>query len=362
MAKLNLYKISRTSYDKLVEDSNINAQTIYWLDDGTICVGGQTYGGQVVFITEDPINPEMNTIYINKSNLSAKIYNGIGFESITKGYTVEMSDDGTDNVVPTEKAVANYVAQKIASLPTAVGVTNIESAGNGKLSITKNGITSDVTMNGTVYSPIWDSANYKLTLPIAGSTALEINFAKDSVVRGGKYNADTQEIWLTTAEDGSYADEDYVIKIPATDLIDIYTGKATSTATTTVSSDNDISVDIKISSESNNAIQTKEDGLYVPSIDISDKMDTIKTTNPDEVVITNANGNVKSSGKKIGGDTISGVPDANTLATEVAVQKATKSIAATTLESAKTYADSVASTAQANAKTYTDSIITWENW
>lgn len=57
----------------------------------------------------------------------------------------------------------------------------------------------------------------------------------------------------------------------------------------------------------------------IASVDISGKMDKIVDAVADQVVLTNADGSVKMSGKKIGGATLAESPDANTLATEAAV-------------------------------------------
>ena len=52
-------------------------------------------------------------------------------------------------------------------------------------------------------------------------------------------------------------------------LIDIVTGEATATATTTVSGDNKISVTVNISAEEGNAVVTKADGIYVPKVTLT---------------------------------------------------------------------------------------------
>ena len=53
------------------------------------------------------------------------------------------------------------------------------------------------------------------------------------------------------------------MKIPVGALIDIYVGVATSTAEVSVSSDNKISVNVRVSTKGNNSITVEEDGLYV---------------------------------------------------------------------------------------------------
>lgn len=363
MGKLSLEKISVSEYKKKVSASEIDLRTIYWLDDGTIYTGNNLYGGKVQIIESDPDYPEMNTIYVDKNTLSMKIYNGVTFDTITKGYTISITDASTDELVPTAKAVALYIQNKLQEYSEAGhGVTSISYVENGELSVTKDGINSTIALNGMAYTPSYDETTRKLTIPIVGSSALEINFAKDTAVTAGKYNEDTNEIWLTLAEDKTYTDESKLIKIPAQGLIDVYTGKSTNSTTTTVSDTNEISVDVKISAESGNSLSIKEDGLYVSAPSDANKLDKVATGHVDEIITANADGTIKTSGKSIGGDTLVPTPDSNTLATEAAVKSYADTVSATALSNAKTYADNGDTSTLDSAKEYADGLITWINW
>ena len=363
MGKLNLEKISVSEYKKKVSVSEIDLKTIYWLDDGTIYVGNNLYGGKVEIIESDPTFPEMNTIYVDKNTLQLKTFNGVSYDVISKGYTISLENTSSDDLVPTAKAVASYVQNKIQEvIELDSGITSISYLENGELSVTKDGETSTIPLNGMTYSPTYDEITRKLTIPIVGSSALEINFAKDTAVTAGKYNEDTNEIWLTLAEDKTYTDESKLIKIPAQGLIDIYTGKETNTTTTTVSETNEISVDVKISAESGNSLSVKSDGLYVNVPSDANKLDKVTTGHVDEIITANADGTVKVSGKSIGGDTLVPTPDSNTLATEAAVKSYADTVSATALSNAKTYADNGDTTTLSSAKEYADGLITWVNW
>ena len=363
MGKLSLEKISVAAYEEKVISSTVDARTIYWLDDGTIYVGNNLYGGKIQIIEADPTYPEMNTIYIDKNTLSMKTYNGVSYDVISKGYTITLADSSTDELVPTAKAVASYVQNKIQEIvESGIGVTSISYVENGELSVTKGGETSTIPLNGMTYAPTYDETTRKLTIPIVGSSALEINFAKDTAVTAGKYNEDTNEIWLTLAEDRSYTDESKLIKIPAQGLIDIYTGKETTTTTTAVSETNEISVDVKISAEAGNSLSVKDDGLYVNVPSDTNKLDKVTTGHVDEIITANADGTIKTSGKSIGGDTLVPTPDANTIATEAAVKSYADTVSATALLNAKTYADNGDTSTLGSAKEYADGLITWVNW
>lgn len=363
MGKLNLEKISVSDYKQKVSASEIDLRTIYWLDNGTIYVGNNLYGGKVEIIETDPDYPEMNTIYVDKNTLSMKIYNGVAFDTISKGYTISVTDTSTDELVPTAKAVASYVKNKIQEIAeSGHGVTSISYVENGELSITKDGEESTIPLNGMTYSPTYDETTRKLTIPIVGSSALEINFAKDTAVTAGKYNEDTNEIWLTLAEDKTYTDESKLIKIPAQGLIDVYTGKETNTTTTTVSETNEISVNVKVSAESGNSLSVKDDGLYVNVPSDANKLDKVATGHVDEIITANADGTIKVSGKSVGGAILVPTPDSNTLATEAAVKSYADTVANEALNNAKTYTDNGDTSTLSSAKEYADGLITWINW
>lgn len=363
MAKLTLEKISAIAYTEKVNTSTIDTQTIYWLDNGTIYVGNSLYGGKISLITEDPQYPEQNTLYVNSTDFSAKVWNGVSWDTVAKGYTVNITDSSTDELMPTAKAVATYVQNKIADVAASgTGVTSLSYASNGQLAMTKDGTNSTIDLTGMTYSPTYDSATKKLTIPVVGSSALEVSLAQDTVVKAGKYNEDTDEIWLTIADDGSYDDETKLIKIPVSGLIDVYTGKATNTATTTVSATNEISVDVKISAESGNSLTAKDDGLYVSVPSDTTKVNKVEAGHVDEIITATAEGDIKLSGTKVGGSTLASTPDATTVASEIAVKTYADAVAQNALSNAKTYTDSVGGTTLQSAKDYADGLITWVNF
>lgn len=363
MAKLTLEKISVANYEQKVAASTIDSQTIYWLDNGTIYVGNKLYGGKVSLITDDPTYPEQNVLYINTSTFAGKTWNGVSYDTVFKGYTTSVLDTSTDDLMPTAKAVATYVQNKIADVTASgAGVTALSYVSNGQLSMTKDGTNSTIDLTGMTYSPTYDSSTKKLTIPVVGGSALEVSLAQDTVVKAGRYNEATDELWLTIAEDGTYDDETKVIKIPVSGLIDVYTGKATNTATTTVSATNEISVDVKISAESGNSLTAKDDGLYVSVPSDATKIDKVEAGHVDEIITADADGDIKLSGVKVGGATLAATPNAVTVPTEVAVKSYADSVAQNALSNANTYTDSVATSTLTSAKEYADGLITWTNW
>lgn len=88
--------------------------------------------------------------------------------------------------------------------------------------------------------------------------------------------------------------------VDLTYLLDTYTGGNTSTAKVTVDG-KEITVAVNVSKEADNALQVKEDGLYVPKsevVDISGKADKVANATEGNLAGLDANGNLTDSGKK----------------------------------------------------------------
>lgn len=88
-------------------------------------------------------------------------------------------------------------------------------------------------------------------------------------------------------------------------LIDVYTGDETNTSIVTVSGDNKISVEVKVSSEYDNILtvvtENGKEGIYVPPTDTTSKADKLTGENIKEnaILLCNDNGNILNSGKTI---------------------------------------------------------------
>ena len=207
-------------------------------------------------------------IYFRMTDYTMHIWNGVEFVQLNKTTVTQIPADATNDDIPTTKAVADYVNAKVAAVEGIKGkfVTDV-TYNAGVLSVAKNGEPVTTTLTGVVHEPTYDAETRTIKMPVFGGDTLTIALGKDLVVKSGIYNTETHEIELTitTGE---------VIKIPVGSLIDIYIGVATSTATVTVSDDNKISVDVRVSAKANNSITIEEDGLYVAVPDAYTKSET----------------------------------------------------------------------------------------
>ena len=303
------------SYKAITTPDN---NTIYFMTDSPLVYRGSVLCNDVIqFVTAFPTTDmQQGIIYINETTFEAKVYTTTGWKVINKGFTTAISNSASSHdKIPTEKAVYDFVVNKIADVVAGDGtfVTDVAFVPASKsLNINKGSQTSSVALTGMAHSPTYDSATRKITIPIVGGTALEINLGKDLVVSSGTYNTTTKAIDLTLTSGN-------VISIPVGELVDVYTGAQTSSATTTVSSGKEISVVIRTSAVAGNQVVVKSDGLYVSATDVSGKLDKVTSAKAGEIITALADGGVQVSGLKAGGSTLASTPNVSTLATEIAV-------------------------------------------
>ena len=199
-----------------------------------------------------------------KNVIMKKKIEGVVYDLLVKTSAAQVDYDATHTVADkildlmTNKADANAVVTALKA-----------SSANGKVTYTKNGSDTDVAIKGVVVAPTYDSETRTLTLPVtkADGTTENVTMAlgKDMVVKSGRYDKTKQEIVLVLTDDSE-------IKIPAADLVDVYTGGTTNTAVVSVDANNEITAQVRISAKTGNALSvetgTGEEGLYVAPVTI----------------------------------------------------------------------------------------------
>lgn len=268
MANISFAYGTKANYEGLqVKDTN----TLYFLTDTLqIFKGASEYTKSCKLVSTLPESGQVQgIIYVRTSDFTLHVYNGASYVQLNKATVTVIPDNGaSDDNVPTTKAVADYVNAKIEGVTGGKGlfVTDVTYK-DGVLSVAKGDTPVTTTLGGVVHDATYDAETRTITLPVFGGDALTINLGKDLVVKSGIYDSKSQEIQLTITSGD-------VIKIPVGSLIDIYTGLATSTAEVTVSEDNKISVNVKVSAKKDNSITIEEDGLYVAVPDAYTKAET----------------------------------------------------------------------------------------
>ncbi len=171
-----------------------------------------------------------------------------GLDASTAAATIKVAlTDGTDEVV-----VPGVIVSAAAGTADAqIVFTDSDDA------------TTGVTIPGVVTTPTWDETALKLTLPVSGGTAVEVNIPKDIFLESGSYDATNKQIVLVLNDASSTE-----IRFSVSDLMPIYEAGDTTTVDTSITWDSTngkyvVSSDVNISDATNNVITTDANGLLV---------------------------------------------------------------------------------------------------
>lgn len=321
---LNWYYVTKAQYKAAATHS---ADNLYFLSDTKeIYRGDDLFTQSVIMYTGDlPTTPAVGQLYINETTLEGKTYTGTAWKTVIKAVSDTVTADGTNPV--SGKAVAAYVtdALKTAAAEAQAAFKEVSySKTTNKLTFTSNdGNTHEVEIDNLPVDLAFDKSGTegtgKLQLKDKAGNVIGtgVDLDLERFVKSGEYDADTKKITLYF--DDKKTDK---VEIDATALVDIYTGKATTTSTTTVSAGNEISVDVKISDKTGNILKSDANGLYVDAVDQSAKMDKDTDAVAGNLAKFDADGNAVDAGLKAGGAALAETTDATTLATEKAVEAA----------------------------------------
>ena len=258
----------QAAYDALAERDN---EVLYFTSDThKIYKGNVDFTASVIVAASKPESPVVGKVYVLADTGTVEAYVDGKWNVISHSLVTSISDAATDDTVASAKSVYTFVTDEINKVAGSAGlvasIANKEGT-DATVTITKaDKTTEDLTIKGVVTTPTWDAVERKLTLPVAGGSAVEVNIGKDIFLdpsAENKYNTETKTIDLylndgTTGADGQ-AKPSTKISIPASDLIDIYTGQETSSATVAVSEDNKITATVKLSADTKNALRVTED-------------------------------------------------------------------------------------------------------
>lgn len=115
MAQVKFIYTDAAKYGASAKD----AGTLYFLSDTKqIFKGAERFSGLVCKeVTADPALPaEVNTLYINTTDGSVKIYNGTNLTTVVDGYVTAITENGSATDRVSSKAVVDYVKTKIQDL------------------------------------------------------------------------------------------------------------------------------------------------------------------------------------------------------------------------------------------------------
>ena len=278
MNELNLmewYVVTREQFNAGTPKDN----GLYFIkDENVIYRGSELYTKAIEFYTgEKPTVYAPNRIYMNTDTLVGSVHNGTEWVDVITpgsgtGVTVdtEVTADGANAV--SGAAVAAYVGAEIAKVLTGAKWDpneHILTFPKGHTAEGEEANEVNIVLTGMGVSLQYVKATGKLDLLDAQGNALgeSINLDLDRFVVGGEYDAENKKIVLYF--DAEKTDK---VEIPVAEIV-------------------------TISAAEGNALELREDGLYVGLPDVSNKMDKPTETTVGNIAIFDANGNVKDSGK-----------------------------------------------------------------
>lgn len=256
----------------------------------------------------------------------------------TAGYEIKIKSNGAlEPVIPGYYTDgANWAGADSGKLATiglikngiseAINAIALATTFNKSTGTVKVGNGEGAILEGVAHGITYDSANLVITVPQyksdGSSETLTINIPKDKFVTAGQYYEDYPDAATATHHKVivlTIDNQDEPVIIPAESLVNIYTADNTDkNVKITVTEDNKISAMITLDPDANNALKYDDTKGFI--VNISGKLDKVIDAVENNLVSFGADGSVKDSGKKIGGDTLS--TDANTVATEAAVVSA----------------------------------------
>ena len=257
---------TQAAYDAL-ETKNPNL--LYFCSDtGKLYKGSVDYTNNLVVAATKPETPIAGKIYFLSDTNTVEAYVNGNWKVISYPIATTVDINSDDMHVASAKAVYDAIMAAVEDVTGGSSVISAVEAGTeaGTLKVTKgDGTTETVTLTGVVTTPTWDATARKLTIPVVGGDAVEVNIGKDIFIdptAPNGYNAETGNIDIYL-NDGAEGSEATLVSIPASALVDVYTGTTSNGTNVTVSDDNVIKVDLVIDPVNGNPLVLTEAGLKV---------------------------------------------------------------------------------------------------
>lgn len=376
-SKINFVSTTWTQFKPL---GSKDANTLYVITDvGKIYKGNVDVTKCINLIETESEIPEADsavpgTLYVAKDTYAVKVLDAeeSDFVTILPGYVtdgINWAQSTDDSKLVTLGVIKEKLNEEISKITSSVESAKITTVTNsfteGKLKTTVHQGESDISSDDIELTGVAHGVKYeasKLTVELYGEESVEVDFTsmlKDKFLTSAQYDGDYDSAShqnVSPELDGkkviifTIAEDDTPLVVDVSALVDTYTAKAvgdTDNIKVTIE-ENEVSASLIItdSGDGKTILTVDESGKLTaksPAEAVGDaiaaaiesaltdagalktaldkKLDKLDSGNTDEIIISTADGIVRS-GKKLGGATLSSSPDASTVATEAAVAAA----------------------------------------
>lgn len=283
---------TQAAYDAL-ETKNPNL--LYFCSDtGKLYKGSVDYTNNLVVAATKPEAPIAGKIYFLSDTNTVEVYVNGNWKVVSYPIATTVDINSDDMHVVSAKAVYDAIMAAVEDVTGASNTVSAVEVGTeaGTFKVTKGDGTSEtVSLTGVVTTPTWDATARKLTIPVVGGDTVEVNIGKDIYIdttAANGFNKETGNIDIYL-NDGSEDKEATLISIPASSLIDVYTGTTSNGTNVTVGDDNVIKVDLVIDPVEGNALVLTESGLKVDlsAYAKSSEVQSVQTTLQNQIQLVN---------------------------------------------------------------------------
>ena len=218
---------------------------------------GDNTATTITINSSDATEPSSKNVWLYGQKIKSEV---IGGGDVVKTVAADQTTPAAIIVTKGDDSTSQVVIPDVV-----IGIAD-DTTNDAQIIFTKSDdSTTAVSISGVVTTPTWDSTNLKLTLPVSGGTAVEVNIPKDIFLQSGSYDVTNRQIVLVLNDASSTE-----IRFNVGDMVDIYVAKDTTSIDTTIawnatSGKYEISGDINLSATADNGAQIAADGLYVPT-------------------------------------------------------------------------------------------------
>jgi hypothetical protein len=266
--------VTAQEYEQLVKDELVTGNLIYAITDGkTLLMGNKPYSINNQFVESYPEHPAQGVLYFNTLTKGVKMYNGAEWTSIVPDIRNAITDAELEEDLLTAKAIRDYIDPMLNEhLIKDVTFNNID---NVFTVIHIDGQTNELPLRNIVCGVSYENDTF--TFNRVGADANVLNIPAENYLVDAQFDGRTLTMIL---KDG------VKIIVDLFDLLTIFTGQETESATVTVQNQ-EMSIDVKLSQSQGNAI-INVDGLFVPDSYIkSVKSNNLMTTQVIDGQLTN---------------------------------------------------------------------------